>query len=53
MTKQITITIADMVNDDINNIMSNKNKINKSEVIEEIIRLGLPIYKEKNKMGVN
>lgn len=48
MTKQLTITIADRVFEEIESLQKSKKMINRSELVEELIRIGL---KEVSKNG--
>jgi len=41
MAKQITITISDFIYEDIFKMMQREDKQNRSEYVEEIIRLGI------------
>ena len=47
MSKMLTVTIADSVYDEIELILKTKNKTNRSEFVEEMLRLGLDEYKTK------
>ena len=49
MAKNIHITIADQVYEEIVHYMKVEEKTNKSEFVEELLRWGMMIYKDRLK----
>lgn len=47
MSKVLTVTVADDVMDEINHVLTELNAVNKSAVVEEILRVGLVSYADK------
>jgi metal-responsive CopG/Arc/MetJ family transcriptional regulator len=47
MSIKITVTIADRVESDLREIQSNEQNNNFSEVVEEILRMGIYEYNKK------
>lgn len=47
MSKTIGITIPDFVHDDLLNYMKMYDKTNKSEIVSECVRIGIPILKKE------
>lgn len=49
MARILTISIADQVDDNIKDLMQKESKTNKSEFVEELIRVGL-LYSYKREV---
>ena len=46
MAKNLTVSVADVVSAKIQDLMEKRGLSNKSELVEELIRCGIPVYEQ-------